>query len=407
MARRRNTYRDNQDKRAAELLGQADTLQEIEVTAEKITLYSESKEDEQKKNTDVEIENDPPLYRYPLTITESYPAYIKFRAIKVDGADFREAFGDVGRGAFDLLKSYTPAGVLINTIGSVVDAVTDNQDASEADKEVTKEEKDGIIAGAKKLGQQLDSFEDLTGGTLVGSVMLPLQQSLTFQDGVVYNEANLGIAGAVAGDVLQGKNPFAGIMDGKGNLGRAASSIATQIVAKNAASVGGAALGSKFGVVGSVFGAGALGGVGEGIGAAVKNASRVTTNPNQRTLFEKVNLREFTFTFKMIANNAKEAKEIRNIVKFFREEVYPLPIETSTGASLGYEFPNMFEIDVKNFKKEDPAPKIQRCYLQNVQTVYNATANSMHTDGNFVEVDVSLTFKEIVALDKKKVREGY
>lgn len=388
-------------------MSQADALQEIEVTAEKIVLHSESKEDTGETNTDIEKEIDPPKYRYPITITEKFPAHITFRAIKVDGADFRSAFGDIGSGLARLATSVSPALAAGSFLTDRVSSATDSQDASEADKELTKQEKASVTEGAKKLGKALDSYEDLSGGTLVGSVMLPLQQSLTFQDGVMYNEANLGIAGVTATKALQGENPFAGVMGSNGQLSRAASGIATQIVAKNAASIAGAAVGSRGGFAGALLGAGALGGVGDGIGAAVKNAARVTTNPNQRTLFEKVNLREFTFTFKMVANNAKEAQEIKNIVKFFREEVYPLPIETSPGVSLGYEFPNMFEIDIKNFRNEDPAPKIQRCYLQNVQTVYNATANSMHTDGNFVEVDVSLTFKEIVALDKKKVREGY
>jgi hypothetical protein len=74
---------------------------------------------------------------------------------------------------------------------------------------------------------------------------------------------------------------------------------------------------------------------------------------------------------------------------------------------LGYKFPNMFEIDIKNRFGENPAFKIQRCYLRDIQTSFNATAAGMHTDGQFIEVDISLSFQEIVALDKAKVREGY
>ena len=64
--------------------------------------------------------------------------------------------------------------------------------------------------------------------------------------------------------------------------------------------------------------------------------------------------------------------------------------------------------EIKNRFDRDPAFKIQDCYLRDVQTSFNSTASGMHDDGNFVEVDISLAFQEIVALDKKMVdREGY
>ena len=406
MALRTNKYRDAQNQRAAELLGQADALQEIEVTAQKIVLHEETKKETDKKDgtePSQELQEITRKYRYPLTIGKNYPAHIVFRAIKVEGADFREAVGDVATGLGNIAKRISPA---IAAGSYLYDRATrDSQDVSEADKEISEEEKAGIKSGLNKFGSALKSYENLEGGEIVGEVMMPLQQSLTFQDGVIYNEANLGISGSALGAVTQGKNPFEGIMGANGQLSRAAAGIAAETVAKNAASLAGAAVGSQAGTVGAAFGFGALGGVGEGVGAAIKNASRVTTNPNQRTLFEKVRMREFNFTFKMIANNSKEAQEVRNIVKFFREEVYPESIVVNE-VPLAYEFPNIFEIEIKNHLDDTPSPKIQRCYLESIQTVYNATANSMHTDGNFVEVDVTLNFKEIVAMDKKKVRDG-
>lgn len=379
-----------------------------------IVLHDEKKDEKQKQEaTDPskQLVDEARDYRYPLTLTKNYPAYITFRAIKVEGADFREALGDVAAGIGRLATSalaLTPAGLLVAGTSAAAKYVmgSDNSDTSEADKELSQEEKAGLKSGLQKFGEQLKSYENLEGGEPVGSVMLPLQQSLTFQDGVTYNEANLGIAGSAFGAVAQGKNPFEGVMGANGQLSRAAAGIAAEAVLKGGMSGVGGAIGAKAGgLTGGVFGLSALGNVGEGIGAAVKNASRVTTNPNQRTLFENVKMRYFSFAFKMVANNAKEAQEIKNIVQFFREEVYPEAIIVND-TPLGYEFPNMFEIEIKNFNDGTPAPKIQRCYLESIQTVYNATANSMHTDGNFVEVDISLNFKEIVALNKQKVRLG-
>lgn len=376
----------------------------IQAATGEVVLHEERKEEKEKDATDPsqELKQEKRNYRYPINLSTRHPAYITFRAIKVEGADFREAFGDIGEGVGNLLSD----GLSLVSRNSR-NTNTDGTNTSEADNELSEAEKTGIKSGLKKFGNALKSYENLEGGVEVGSVMLPLQQSLTFQDGVTYNEANLGIAGSALGTLASGKNPFEGIMGSNGQLSRASAGIASSVVAKNLSSIAGAAIGSKAGVVGTAFGASALGNVGEGIGAAVKNASRVTTNPNQRTMFENVKMRSFSFTFKMIANNAKEAQQIKDIVKFFREEVYPESIVVND-TPLAYEFPNMFEIEIKNFNDGTPAPKIQRCYLESVQTVYNATANSMHTDGNFVEVDVSVNFREIVTLNKQKVRdEGY
>lgn len=140
----------------------------------------------------------------------------------------------------------------------------------------------------------------------------------------------------------------------------------------------------------------------------MKSATRITSAPNQRTLFQQVGIRTFVFTFKMIANNREEAQEVKNIVKFFRQELYPEKILIGESEiPLAYKFPNMFEIDIKNRYGDNPAFKIQRCYLRDVQTSFNSTATGMHEDGNFVEVDISLSFQEITALHKQQIRDGF
>ncbi len=110
----------------------------------------------------------------------------------------------------------------------------------------------------------------------------------------------------------------------------------------------------------------------------------------------------------MIANNEQEAREIKNIVKFFRQELYPekIPLGES-GVPLGYKFPNMFEIDIKNRFGENPAFKIQRCYLRDIQTSFNATAGGIGGRRIIKKKKRETQLQEIVALDKAKVRDGY
>jgi hypothetical protein len=389
-----------------------------------VLLHEEKKEESEKKDgTDPsqELENEGRNYRYPLTLTKKYPAYITFSAKKIEGFDFAELAGDI---ASNRKVQGAVTGAVVGSLGGIPGAIIgagagiataaaiEGTNASEADKELTPEQAASTQSETERLSSALQSYEQKSSGELVGSVSLPLQQSLTFQDGVQYNVANLGIAGiagSALGSAINGQNPFEGIMSESGQVKRGAGALVASSLARNVGSIAGG-LGGLVGggIIGAGLGTVAGSGIGEGVGAAVKNATRVSSNPNQRTLFENVNMRQFAFNFKMVANNAKEAQEIKNIVKFFREELYPEPIVTNGGIPLAYEFPNVFEIKIKNFNDDEPAPKIQNCYLANVQTVYNGTANSMHTDGNFVEVEINLTFNEIVAMNKKKVREeGY
>ena len=56
---------------------------------------------------------------------------------------------------------------------------------------------------------------------------------------------------------------------------------------------------------------------GEGTALAVKQASGVTLNPNTRSLFKSVALREFAFQFKFIPLSKQEHDTVIKIIRFF------------------------------------------------------------------------------------------
>jgi len=364
---------------------------------EEVTVAESTATDEQNEeatNPSQEALEEARNYRYPLTLSRSYPARIIFRAIKIDGIDLAGKIGDT-------FKSL--ASKISNTITNAIEDTT----ASVADDKVQPETKQEIAEVENQAKQKFQSFEDKQVGIKVGEVTLPLQRDLRFSDNAQYETANLGTVGGALEGALQGRNPFAGFNQ-NGQFASTASALAAAAIAKGGGEVVGAAIGSSFGTAGAVVGASALGGTLEGLSPGVRSATRIATAPNQRTLFQQVQIRSFAFTFKMVATSAEEAREIKNIVRFFRQELYPekIPLGES-GVPLGYKFPNMFEIEIRNRFDENPSFKIQRCYLRDVQTSFNSTASGMYDDGSFIEVDISLAFQEIVALDKAKVREGY
>lgn len=241
----------------------------------------------------------------------------------------------------------------------------------------------------------LNTYENFQGGEAVGTVMLPLMRGVQYTDGVNYTQ---GTTQTGAG-IIRALTPDGA--DENGRITEATAGLASQLAAR----VAGAAVG---GAVGGIIGAGAGTILTEGVGNALKESTRVTLNPNLRSLFEGVNMRSFSFPFRMIAKSEKESQEIRKIIKFFRREVYPESNNVDGTVPFAYTFPNIFEINILDGKQKNPGFDIQRCYLQSVQTNFNQTSTGMYEgkDRNyFIEVDLTLNFIEFATLDKNRVRE--
>jgi hypothetical protein len=333
---------------------------------------------------------------YPLNMSKNFPGRIIFKVKKIEGENILDAVG--------ITK-------VIDKGSEILSSLTGNETKAVADEGTSAEDKKQIFEDSKKKQKELISYENNSGGKDYGKITLPFPKGLAYNDAVSYAGADLGILGGAAEDALLGRNPFAGATTANGELVKAASAIAGQVVAANAGGIAGASLGllpkvggGVAGAAGAVLGSGLTG----NLGAAVSSATRVASAPNSRTIFEKSNIRSFAFNFKMIANSEEEARMIKKIVQMFREELYPekVPIGNS-GVPLAYKYPNVFEIEVKNRQGSNPGFKIQRCYLEKVDTTFNETADGMFNDGSFIEVSIALGFKEIVALDKTKVRQGY
>ena len=150
-----------------------------------------------------------------------------------------------------------------------------------------------------------------------------------------------------------------------------------------------------------------------GFNPATSNITRMTVNPNIRTLFNGVNVREFTFQFKLIATSPQEARNIQDIIKLFRTELYPRAFNQPVGnlnieAKLGFNFPNAFKIRF-NFKGVENAnlPKLKVCYLRNMSHTVNPTGGGFKVDGKPNEIDLTLSFVENQTLDQDDIKAGF
>jgi len=227
--------------------------------------------------------------------------------------------------------------------------------------------------------------------------ILFLPQAITFADGVQYENVDLGMVGGLAEQGGKGA-----VSTGGGFLASTGAGISSLI----GSFTGGPAEGSAKLAANSVAGLG-----GDAAAAGVRSANRVTVNPNTRALFKSVNMRAFTFSFKLIPLSAAESLEIKKVVNFFRRELYPEQIllgeeqDQSGSVPLGYKFPNKINIEMF-YNERGVATKILPCYLESVQTVYNNTSMGMHSDGSFQEVDITLNFREARTLHRKDIING-
>jgi len=306
---------------------------------------------------------------YPLNNPDDYKGRVVFNVMKEDETDLGNALGSI----VEVTRALAQRTSLLNVAG---DNPEDQQKAIEGMK--------GQSAGT----QTLTKRKPLTA--LGRQVSLYIPAGLQFRDNVAYDNMQIGGMGAAAEAGLQsGKGAVNALLEQTGKtLGSAFSGAANADVAKLAT----VKLMSRFP---------------DEIAGAFRSAGQVTTNPNTRVLFKEVALREFAFAFKFIATSSKEAEEIKEIIKLFRTELYPenitVPIAGSE-ISVGYRFPNKFQINLE-YDGEEIATRIKPCFLRDVNVTYNNTAMAMHSDGNFQEIEMSLSFQETRTLNRKDVEE--
>ena len=139
--------------------------------------------------------------------------------------------------------------------------------------------------------------------------------------------------------------------------------------------------------------------------------ARTTVHPNMRTMFKSVAIRKFQFLFKFIPNSAREAKEVKDIINFFRYYAYPEEIPASLAGNsnisipVGYKYPNMFRIrmQTKNGttgKFERHGVKIIDSYIESINTNFNPQVAIYHENGEPIETDLSINFIEHRALGR-------
>jgi len=355
--------------------------------------------------------------RYPLDlgVTAGLDSYIEFRLVDEETLDIGNVVETVVKAAVELKDKAVKLGEVL------IDGATGNPEQTQEaidfiEGGVRNFTRGGVqVAGALaesiqtniKQGTQSKFLDDgevyyQEPSTEKGRVVkLYMPPSFSYSDGVNYDNVELGVGGAMSLNTLT-KDRKTSVLNDALSLG--ASTIGA--MAAGNSEMTSLAYQRVAGKLSSVLGVEQLA---SGTGMAVtKAATRIVTSPNVRVLFNSTNMRNFSMTFNLIASSEKEAKEIKEIVKHFRANLYPTAKVAEFGGKpveLGLKFPDRFVINMM-FKGKEVFTKIKPCYLTGVQTVYNAEQTGMHSDGNPYKVDVTLNFAESLAINRQDVEYG-
>ena len=313
----------------------------------------------------------PGPYTYPLAMSDRLPTRVTFQAMEVTPPQFTagDNAGYLNENTFKELFSTTEATRLTTA------------------RDITQG-----IAGTQMTGLQVTPMDG-------EKCSLYLNVPFQVNDALSYNtNTALNLSGAAALNELQAGGgalsaAAKGIIEGVSSItdlftGRATSLGARLAVARLANSP-----------------AGFL--VPEGLRNAIGLAARVTINPNLRTTFEGVTIREFDFTFKFLPKSAEESREVKDIIQFFRFHAYPFEIKLGGAVPIGFNYPAMFKIKLQSNgsgRFKNIGTPIKLSYLRRVSSVYNPTQQTFHADGSPVEIDVSLGFVEYKTLSQQDIK---
>ena len=118
-------------------------------------------------------------------------------------------------------------------------------------------------------------------------------------------------------------------------------------------------------------------------------------NPNMELIFNSPQLRDFSFTWKMIPRSEAESIVIKKIIRMFKQSMAP----KKTEAELFLRAPNTYKlqfIHAATRKEHDFLPLIKECAMTGFNVNYTPDGNyATYRNSAMVAVELSFTFKEL------------
>jgi hypothetical protein len=127
----------------------------------------------------------------------------------------------------------------------------------------------------------------------------------------------------------------------------------------------------------------------------------IVPNSNLELLFQGPTLRSFGFTWRMSPRSEPEARNVKRIIRMFKQGSAPRKLNSQSGAGAASLFlgtPNVFKLSYKTAgnKEISGLNKFKICALVNMSVVYAPDGQwAAYAEGQPVSIQLSLNFQEI------------
>ena len=140
-----------------------------------------------------------------------------------------------------------------------------------------------------------------------------------------------------------------------------------------------------------------------GARAALEISRGKITNNRTEMQFEGVQRRDFNFNFKMLPTSPEEARTIEEIVTLFRFHSMPEIDEKETDGRTMIP-PSTFDIE---YFPNTHLHKISTSILTSVSVKFGGERTQFFVDDQPVETELTLSFKELEIITKKRILDGF
>ena len=219
------------------------------------------------------------------------------------------------------------------------------------------------------------SYGENSLNTLVGAAAGAVRETMVEAGDAIANAQDLG--GAMTGALDATKGALSGLDNTAGLLEGGKTFLTNKLTAS------------------------ALGALGGNVSAAelLARSTGQMFNPNMELLFNGPTLRSFRFSFKFTPRNAKEAEQVRLIIRTFKSNMAP-KVDQSTqisGNSLFIKTPNVFELRYRRGIQDHPfLHRFKQCFLTDVSVNYTGEGvYATYDDSTPISMQMDLSFKEI------------
>ena len=256
-----------------------------------------------------------------------------------------------------------------------------------------KTKKEKIVgAGRVKVGGSTIRIERAETRRLKGGIAMYMPASVQVGYKADYTDTDIG---GITGDALDAYNKFV-----EGNY-KGASEAIFRIPEGAKDSLSNVLLSSV----------GALPGMGGAKEVSEMQSGEIITD-RLELAFKGIQKRGFSYTFKMIPKNEREADEIRKIVFAFKANMLPEFVAGRSGRRL--VVPNTFDIQYQYMGvSNEYLHHISTCVLENMSVTYGGdryktfNASSKGDGAPPVETSITLQFKELELITRERVFEGF